>query len=97
MAENDLRAVAFPKLSTAQLASLANCPLTICRRCRRGDKLFKTGERDSKFFIIKAGEVEIVDESAQRQEITLHGPGEFTGEVSQLTGNPSIVSLHRPR
>ena len=34
MAENDLRAVAFPKLDETQLASLERCPLTVLKRYR---------------------------------------------------------------
>jgi thioredoxin reductase (NADPH) len=93
MAENDLRAVAFPKLDETQLASLERCSLTVLKRYRDGEKLFETGQSNGKFFVIKSGQVEILDESGETlKTIMVHGPGEFTGEVGQLTGSPSLVS-----
>jgi hypothetical protein len=41
MAENDLRAVAFPTLNETQLASPERCPLTVLKRYRDGQKLFE--------------------------------------------------------
>ena len=63
MAEHDLRSVAFPKLDDAQMASLGRCPLTKLKRYRDGERLFNAGDRDFKFFVVKSGEVEIVDDS----------------------------------
>ena len=92
MAEQDLRAVAFPKLNEAQLASLGGCSLTVLKRYRDGEKLFEVGDRDFKFFVIKSGHIEIRDESGDTPKtVVVLGPGEFTGEVTQLTGTPSLV------
>ncbi len=55
MSENDLRAVAFPKLDGTQLASLEGCPLTVIKRYRDGEKLFEAGQRDSNFYVVKSG------------------------------------------
>ncbi len=42
---------------------------------------------------MKSGEVEILDESTNPPKVTtVHHPGEFTGDVSQLCGTHSIVS-----
>jgi len=93
MAKHDLRDVAFPKLDESQMAALGRCPLTALKKYRDGDKLFEAGARDFKFFIVKSGTVEIVDESGDTPKIiAVHGPGEFTGEASQLTGSPSLFS-----
>lgn len=93
MAEHDLRAVAFPRLDESQMAALGRCPLTVLKRYRGGDKLFEAGARDFKFFIVKSGTVDIVDESADTPKtIAVHGPGEFTGDAFQLTGSPSLFS-----
>jgi thioredoxin reductase (NADPH) len=93
MADQDLRAAAFPKLNEAQLASLAGCSLTVLKRYRDGEKLFEVGDRDFKFFVIKSGHIEIKDESGDTPKtVVVLGPGEFTGEVTQLTGTPSLVS-----
>ena len=93
MAENDLNAVAFPKLNEAQMAALGRCPLTKLKRLQDGEKLFEVGDRDINFFAVKFGAVEIVDESGEKpRTITVLRHGEFTGDVTQLTGGPAVVS-----
>ena len=93
MAEHDLQSVAFPKLNKAQMAALDRCLLTKRQRYRDGETLFKVGDRDFKFFVVKSGRVEIVDESGETpRTIAVQGPGEFTGDVAQLTGGPAIVN-----
>jgi thioredoxin reductase (NADPH) len=93
MAEHDLHAVAFPRLDEAQMVALERCSLAKLKRYVEGEKLFEAGGRDFKFFVVKSGKVEIVDESGDTPKIvTVHGPGEFTGDVAQLAGSPSLVS-----
>src|SRR5580704_14734345 len=93
MAENDLNAVAFPKLNEAQMAALGRCPLTKLKRLQDGEKLFEVGDPDINFLVVKSGAVEIVDESGENpRTITVLGHGEFTGDVTQLTGGPAVVS-----
>jgi thioredoxin reductase (NADPH) len=93
MAEPDLHAVAFPKLTETQLAALGRCTLTKLRPFHAGEKLFASGDHCPRFFVLKSGEVEIVDDSgAKPQTITVHVPGEFTGDVGHVTGRPAIVS-----
>ncbi len=93
MAERDLRAVAFPVLDEKQIAEIGRCTGVSLRQYRAGEKLFEVGDRDFKFFAIKSGEVEIVDESEDAPKtIAVHKPGEFTGDVAHLTGRPSVVS-----
>ncbi len=84
--------IAFPKLDDAQIATLDK--FAILKSFHVGEKLFAEGERDFKFFIVKSGEVEIVDHSSGRDEIvTVHEPREFTGDVDMLTGRPVLVSV----
>jgi thioredoxin reductase (NADPH) len=93
MAEHDLHEVAFPKLDAAHLASLGQCPKATLKRFRAREKLFEAGDHDSRFFIVKSGEVAIVDESGEKpRTVAVHYPGEFTGDVVQLTGGPALVS-----
>ena len=93
MAEHDLRSVAFPTLNESQMAALGRCPLTALKKYRDGDKLFEAGARDFKFFIVKSGTIDIVDESGDTPKtIAVHRPGEFTGDAFQLTGSPSLFS-----
>jgi thioredoxin reductase (NADPH) len=93
MNQQSLEAVAFPKLDPTELASFNQCPLTKIERYRDGDKLFEAGECDAKFFIVRSGVIEVVDDSGDKpKSIRVHGPGDFTGEVAQLTGSPALVS-----
>ena len=55
--------------------------------------MFAVGDRHLNFFIVKSGEVEIVDSSGDEPKtVTIHRKGEFTGDVSHVTGLPAIVS-----
>src|SRR5918996_5291904 len=93
MAEHDLLAIAFPTLSDAQMAGFGRCSNAISKWYRDGETLFAVGQRDFKFHVIKSGEVEIVDYSGDvPKTVTVHRKGGFTGDISHLTGNPSVVS-----
>jgi thioredoxin reductase (NADPH) len=93
MPTSDLQAAAFPKLDDRHMSALENCDKTVVRRYRRGEKIFRVGDREFKFFVIKEGEIEILDESGETPKtIAVLGPREFTGEITQLTGGPSLVS-----
>ena len=93
MPERDLRAIAFPKLDEARIAEVGRCGAASLKRVQVGQTLFRAGDRDFKFFVIKSGEVEIVDPTGETPKtVTVHGPGEFTGDVAHLTGTPSVVS-----
>lgn len=93
MTEYNLQAVAFPKLNKDQIAALERCTEASLKQYQAGQKLFEVGDRDFKFFVIKSGQVEIIDESGETPKtVTIHMPGEFTGDVAHLTGRPSVVS-----
>jgi thioredoxin reductase (NADPH) len=93
MAEHDLDAVAFPRLNEAQMSALSRCGGATLKRYADGQKLIEVGERDFKFFVVREGEIEILDESGETTKtIAVLGRGEFTGDVSHLTGGPSLVS-----
>ncbi len=92
MAEQNLHSTAFPTLNRIQLESLGGCPLTVRKPFKKEEALFRAGEFDSKFFVIISGEVEIIDNSGDSPKcIVTHGPGQFAGDVSQLSGNPAVV------
>jgi thioredoxin reductase (NADPH) len=93
MSALNLHAVAFPTLDESQLSRIALCTGAVLTPYRKGERLFEAGDRDFKLFLIKAGEVEILDESGERpQTITVHHAGEFTGDIAHLTGRASVVS-----
>ena len=92
MAEHDLQAVAFPTLDEAQVATLGSCAGASLTKYRAGQTLFRCGDRDAKFFIVKSGQVEIRDETGDAPRVVVvHKPGEFTGEAAQLTVTRSKV------
>jgi thioredoxin reductase (NADPH) len=93
MTEHDLQSIAFPTLDESQVAELGRCTTAAPKRYRDGQTLFTVGDRDFNFFIVKSGEVEIVDHSGDEPRIlTIHHQGQFTGDISHLTGTPRVVS-----
>jgi len=80
----------FPKLTPAQITRVALHGRV--RPTRRGEVLIEAGDQVVPFFIITAGEIEIVRPSAAGDTlITVHGPGGFSGEINMLTGRRSVV------
>jgi thioredoxin reductase (NADPH) len=93
MTEHDLHDVAFPKLDDSQMAQLGRCAGAELKRYSNGQKLIEVGERDFKFYAVKSGEIEVLDESSEKtRTIAVLKRGEFTGDVSHLTGGPSLIS-----
>src|SRR3954469_9076750 len=80
----------FPKLTPAQISRIA--VHAHIRSVQAGEVLLEQGDTSVPFFIVTTGEVEIVRPlGAQETLITVHGPGEFTGEVNMLSGRRSLV------
>ena len=82
----------FPTLTAAQIARIA--PHGKLRRVEPGELLTRAGETNVPFFVVTAGELEIVRPSgATEQLVTVHGPGMFTGEANMLSGRRSFVLM----
>jgi thioredoxin reductase (NADPH) len=93
MAEHDLQSIAFPTLDEAQVVRLSSCTAAVCRTFQGGQTLFAVGDRDIKFFVVESGEVEILDASGDEpRRLAVHRKGNFTGEISQLTGAPAVAT-----
>lgn len=92
MAEQDtIQTIAFPKLDDAEIAALG--AFTTLKSFKEGEALFEAGEKGFKFFVIRAGKVEIIERSAGEEKIvTVHEPREFTGDIGMLTGRSSFVT-----
>src|SRR5437764_7727046 len=87
----DTQSVAFPKLDDSQLAMLE--PLRSRRKVRRGELLFKAGQRDLPLIVILRGEVEIFEpRDGEEQILSTPGPRDFIGEVGMLTGTAALGS-----
>src|SRR5438552_3853715 len=80
----------FPKLTPAQIARLARVGTR--RRVAAGEVIFEQGSVRQGVFVVIEGRLEIVSPSGDAEiPITVHQPGEFTGEVSMLAGRRSLV------
>src|SRR5258705_10993438 len=81
---------AAAKLDEAQMAALGHCAGASLKQYGAGQTLIRVGERDFKFFVVRSGEIEIVDESGETpRTIAVLRRGEFTGDVAHLTGGPA--------
>jgi thioredoxin reductase (NADPH) len=86
----DRRDQMFPRLSPAQIARIASVGER--RRVRAGEVLFEIGEQRVRFFVVIDGAIEIVRPVDGREEsITVHGPGEFTGEINMLSARRALA------
>jgi thioredoxin reductase (NADPH) len=92
MAEHDLHSVAFPRLDPTQLSMLGRCSGATLKQYHDGETLVHAGDRNFKFFVVRSGRIEILDDSETPKTIATLGPGEFTGDVAHLTGGPSLVT-----
>jgi thioredoxin reductase (NADPH) len=82
----------FPTLTAAQVARVAAHGEV--RQVRRGEVLVEAGDHDVPFFVVTAGQIEIVRPSGTAEAvIRALGPGEFTGEVNMLSGRRTFVRL----
>jgi thioredoxin reductase (NADPH) len=80
----------FPRLTEAQIARIAS--LGARRQVKAGEVVFEVGDRDTAFFVVLTGELEILRPSAGGEErVVLHGPGQFTGEINMLSGRRALV------
>src|SRR3954447_3130213 len=69
----DTQGIAFPKLSDRQLAMLES--LGSRRKVRRGEFVYKAGQRDVSLWVILAGEVEVFEaRDGQEQILATMGP-----------------------
>jgi len=98
MAENTLiagtplKSVAFPVLDEAQMAQVAGCIKAMPTHHADGEVLFKPGDRAVKFYIVKSGAIDIIDSTGDKPKtLVTHSAGQFSGEVSQLSGMPAMV------
>jgi thioredoxin reductase (NADPH) len=93
MPEQTLQSIAFPTLSDAQIREFEAGTGAVSRSVPDGQTLIAVGDRDFKFFIVKAGEIEILDHSGETPKtVVVHRKGQFTGDVSHLTGRASVIS-----
>jgi thioredoxin reductase (NADPH) len=87
----DTQSIAFPKLDDRQLAMLE--PLGARRIVRRGELIFKAGQRDLSLFVILRGELEVFElRDGQEQILATSGPRDFIGDIAMLMGTAALAS-----
>ena len=80
----------FPKLTPAQIRRVA--AHGHIRSVQSGEVLIEQGDSAVPFFVVITGEVEIVRPcGASETLVTVHGSGEFTGEVNMLSDRRSLI------
>ena len=87
----DTESVAFAKLDDQQLSLLE--PIAERRNLKRGDILFKAGQRDMGLAIILHGEIEVFEQRDGTEYVlaTAH-ERDFTGDVSMLQGTSALAT-----
>lgn len=86
---------AFPRLEEKQLAVLEE--FAQHKIYADGEYLLRAGDTQFKFHVIKKGRVEIVDRSSGTgHTVLIHEPGEFTGDLANLSGRASNVDAVAP-
>jgi thioredoxin reductase (NADPH) len=82
----------FPKLTPAQIRRIA--ARGHMRAMERGEVLYEQGDRAASFFVVVSGELEVVRPSgAVETLVTVHGSGQFTGEVGTLSGRRTLFRV----
>jgi thioredoxin reductase (NADPH) len=83
---------AFPMLTSAQIARIAVHGQV--RHVQRGEVLMEAGEQTPRFFVVTAGHIAIVRPSGVTEElVAVLRPGQFTGEVTMLSGRRGLVRI----
>jgi thioredoxin reductase (NADPH) len=86
------RVGAFPRLSEAQIEKLA----TVGARhgTREGEILFREGDAQRDFFVIRSGLVAILEdyEGPRERVVGIHGAGRFLGELGLITGQATFLT-----
>src|ERR671932_1840490 len=79
----------FPKLTPSQISRISAHGRI--RSVQSGEVLIEQGDTSVPFFVVVTGEVEIVRPFGVYETlVTVHGSGEFTGEVNMLSGRRSL-------
>src|SRR5467141_3124289 len=86
----DARTQAFPVLTAAQISRVRSGSKV--REVKRGEILFEPGDTNVPFFVLLSGGMEIVQPDLMGERpIATHGRGEFTGEMTMISGHRCLV------
>jgi thioredoxin reductase (NADPH) len=86
----DARTQAFPVLSISQIDRIRSSGRS--RQVAAGEILFEPGDENVPFYVLLSGRMEIVQPGlAGEHLIAKHGPGEFTGELTMISGRRCLA------
>jgi len=86
----DSRTQTFPGLTDAQIRRIR--PVGKLRKVQPGEILFQPDDTGVPFFVILSGGMEVVQPYLSEERlIVTHGPGQFTGEITMITGQRCLV------
>jgi thioredoxin reductase (NADPH) len=86
----DLRGEAFPVLTPDQINRVRAASKV--RKVEVGDILFEPGDSNIPFFVLLSASLEIVQPGLQGERLIVkHGPGQFTGEITMISGRASLA------
>jgi len=82
----------FPTLDAGQIARIASHG--VVRPITRGEVLIESGQTDVPFFVVKAGEIEVIRPSGLGDFLVavVHAC-RFTGDISMILGRPALMRL----
>lgn len=81
----------FPTLSEEELSRLKEHGQEI--QLNPDEVIFREGDPTYHFYVVLEGQVQVTKRvGAQDQVLTIHQPGEFTGEISMIMGSPAIAT-----
>ena len=84
------RTQAFPALTAAQISRVRSG--SKLRQVEKGEILFDVGDTNVPFFVLLSGRMEIVQPDLNGELLVAkHGPGEFTGEMTMISGRRCLV------
>ena len=84
----------FPVLDIAQLETAKRFASGPARRFAPNETVFAIGEAGTPAWLVLEGTIDVTrrDGLSHEAPVTTHGAGQFTGEVNQLAGQPSIAA-----
>jgi thioredoxin reductase (NADPH) len=86
----DARTQAFPVLTAAQISRVRSG--SKIRHVKKGEILFEPDDTSVPFFVLLSGSMEIVQpDLAGERPVATHRPGEFTGEMTMISGRRCLV------
>jgi len=87
----DTESIAFRKLDDHQLSLLQ--PLAQRRVVKRGDVVYKAGQRDLGLTIVLRGEIQVVEQRDDiEQELAIAHERDFIGDVAMLQGTSALAT-----